>query len=224
MLGTATTTASGLYAANEMSLSTENTGGSNKTAEFNADVEFTDYLYPVKSVKTSAGVEYTKIGNITNVGDTPIAFDDVFIKILQAPGIPSVVSELVTPEKEFNLSCSIGTTMGAYLSASDKYKSVTVNSGLDYVHTLLNLPNAKSLTIDGNTAHYTVTTDSIVVVNYLPVIENLVITNTAFTNSTIDLRGCNRLVTLNLSGCTGIVDIIFPENNRLTNVYLPSGL
>lgn len=224
MLGTATTTASGLYTTNEVSLSTEATGGSNKTTTFYGDATFTDYLYPVKSVKTSAGTEYTKLGNITNIEDTSVKFDTVFTKILQEPGIPSIISELVTPDKTFGVRCDIGTTMGAYLSASNKYKSLTVNGGLDFVHTFLNLPNAKQLTIDGNTAKYSITETSITVKNYLPVIETLNITNTVFNNTTLDFRGCTRLETINLSGCTGIVDIIFPESNRLKAVYLPIGI
>lgn len=221
LLGTATTTATGLYTLNEISLSTEATGGNNKTTTFVGDFTFTDYLYPIKSVKTS---EYTKIGNVTSLQDTSIVFDDVFQKILQAPGIPTVISQLVTPDKEFKISCNIGTTMGAYLSAGNKYKSINVTRGLDFTHTLLKLPNAKSLVIDGNTAKYSITEENIIVKNYLPVIENLVITNTVFTNAVLDLRGCNRLEAINLSGCTGIVDIIFPENNRLTTVQLPTGL
>jgi hypothetical protein len=88
----------------------------------------------------------------------------------------------------------------------------------------LNLPNVNSLTIDGNLAKYSVTENTIVVKNYLPVIETLNITNTVFNNTTIDFRGCTRLETINLSGCTGIADIIFPESNRLTSVYLPTGI
>ena len=224
MLGTSTTTAPGLYTTNEVSLSTEPTGGSNKSTTFNGTATFTNYLYPIKSVKTSSGTEYTKLGNVTTIDGTPIKFDTVFTKILQAPGIPTVVSELVTPDKEFGVRCDIGTTMGAYLSASNKYKSLVVNSGLDFVHNFLNLPNVNSLTIDGNLAKYSVTENTIVVKNYLPVIETLNITNTVFNNTTIDFRGCTRLETINLSGCTGIADIIFPESNRLTSVYLPTGI
>lgn len=224
MLGTSTTTASGLYTSNEISLSTEPTGGSNKTTTFSGTATFTDYLYPIKSTKSSAGSEYTKIVSISSPSETTIKYDSVFAQILDAPGIPSVVKEMVTPDKEFAVSCDIGTTMGAYLSAGNKYKTLTVDKGLDFTHTLLSLPNAKELIIDGNTATYSVTETNIVVKNYLPIIENLVITNTVFLNSVLDLRGCNRLENLNLSGCTGIVDIIFPENNRLKSVYLPSGL
>jgi hypothetical protein len=78
LLGTATTTATGLYTLNEISLSTEATGGNNKTTTFVGDITFTDYLYPIKSVKTSESSEYTKIGNVTSLQATSIVFDDVF--------------------------------------------------------------------------------------------------------------------------------------------------
>ena len=78
MLGTATTTATGLYTTNEISLSTEATGGNNKTTTFVGEVEFTDYFYPIKSVKSSGKSEYTKISNITSIDGTTIKFDDVF--------------------------------------------------------------------------------------------------------------------------------------------------
>ena len=224
MLGTGTTSASGLYTTNEVSLSTEPTGGNNKTATFEGLAEFTDYLYPVKSVKTSGVAEYTKIVNIESKNDTTIIYDEVFGKILDEPGIPSVIKELVTPDKEFNISCSIGTTMGAYLSAGHKYKSINVIKGLDFVHSFMRLPNAKRLTIDGNTANYSIAQTNIVVRDYLPVIETLVILNTSFNNTVLDFRGCTRLEHLNLSGCSGIIDIIFPETNRLKEVYLPTGL
>ena len=224
MLGTSTTTASGLYTSNEISLSTESTGGSNKTTTFKGTATFTDYFYPIKSSKTSGTSEYTKIGNITEKSQTPIKFASVFDQILNAPHIPNIISQLVTPNKEFDITSDIQTTMGAYLSAGNKYKSIIVNQGLDFTHSFLNLPNAKQLVINGTTAKYKITESSIIVKNFLPVIETLDITNTVFTNTTLDLRGCNRLETLDLSGCTGIVDIIFPENNRLSTVYLPSGI
>ena len=224
MLGTSTTTANGLYTTSEVSLSTEATGGSNKTTTFTADATFTDYIYPVKSVKTSGSPEYTKIGNITDAKNTSVKFDEVFTKILPSPGIPNVISELVTPDRTYSVKCDIGTTMGAYLSAGNKYKSLVVTGGLDFTHTLMNLPNASVVTIDGTVTKYSITESTIVVRNYLPVIEVLNITNTPFLNTTLDLRGCTRLETLNLKGCTGIVDIIFPESNRLSSVYLPSGI
>jgi hypothetical protein len=89
---------------------------------------------------------------------------------------------------------------------------------------LLTLPTVQTLIIDGITSNYTINDTSISVKNFLPIVENLVITDTVFSNSVLDLRGCNRLKYINLSGCSGISDIIFPENNRLQEVYLPNNL
>lgn len=221
MLGTSTLTATGLYASDRINVSTASTGGSTEAATLKGEATYTDYFYPIRS---TTGFEYYKIGNIDSLSETSIEINPVFSLILDSPGIPATVKELVTPDKSFAVSSNINTVMGTYLNAGSKYKTLTISQGLDFTHNLLNLPKAKSLVIDGNTSKYSVTESDIVVKNYLPVIETLIIINTVFNNSTLDLRGCNRLETLNLSGCTGIVDIIFPENNRLKEVYLPSGL
>lgn len=221
MLGTMTTTATGLYTSNEVSLSTSGTGGSNEIITFEGTATFTDYFYPIKSSKTSGVSEYIKIGNITNKSQTPIKFDEIFEQILEAPSIPNTIKQLVTPDYEFDLSCEIKTQMGAYLSAGNKYKSLIVHKGLNFTHNLLNLPNVKDLTINGITSNYSITESSIVVKNRLPIIETLNLTNVTFSNTTLDFRGCTRLKVLNLQGCEGITDIIFPESDRLTYVYLP---
>ena len=221
MLGTSTITATGLYSSDRINVSTVSTGGDTDRTTLKGTATYTDYFYPIRSTNTP---EYQKIGNINSLEETTIKPDDVFKHILPAPHIPQIISQMVTPNKEFGISCAITTTMGSFLNSGSKYKTLTITEGLEYTHSLLNLPNAQSLVIDGNTAKYSVTDSNIVVKNYLPIIENLVITNTVFNNTVLDLRGCNRLESLNLSGSTGIIDIIFPENNRLTSVYLPSGL
>lgn len=221
MLGTSTITATGLYSSDRINVSTVSTGGETDRTTLKGKATYTDYFYPIRSTNTP---EYQKIGNITSLSETTIKPDDVFSLILQYPHIPAIISQMVTPNKEFAISCAITTTMGSFLNSGSKYKTLTITEGLEYTHSLLNLPNAKSLVIDGNTAKYSVSDSNITVKNYLPIIENLVITNTVFNDSVVDLRGCNRLESLNLSGCTGIVDIIFPENNRLTSVYLPNNL
>jgi hypothetical protein len=221
MLGTATLSATNLYASDRINLSTASTGGSTEATTLIGEATYTDYFYPIRS---TTGFEYFKIGNIESLEDTSIEIDPVFALILKNPKIPAPIRELVTPDKTFKVTSVINTVMGTYLNAGSKYKTLRVSQGLNFTHNLLNLPKAKSLEIDGNTAKYSITESSINVKNYLPVIENLVITNTVFTNSVLDLRGCNRLEILDLRGSTGIVDIIFPENNRLKTVYLPSGL
>ena len=222
LLGTSTLTASGLYASDRINLSTVGTGGQTYNAVLKGSATYTDYFYPVRSTTTNN--EFEKIGNITSLKETTIKPDEVFEYVLEAPHIPKIISQMVTPDKEFAFSCNIATTMGAFLNAGSKYKTVEITEGLNYAHSLLDLPNAKSLVIDGLRANYQVTDSNILVKNHLPVVENLVLTNIIFNNSVLDFRGCSRLENLDLSGCTGIVDIIFPESNRLKTVYLPEGL
>jgi len=95
---------------------------------------------------------------------------------------------------------------------------------LDKTHNLPTLPSAKYININGNTSNYVVNTIDITVKEYLPIIETLHITNTAFSDSLLDFRNCNRLNTIDLQGSFGIKNIIFPENNRLSAIYLPNNL
>lgn len=224
MLGTSTLEASGLYSSDYINLSDYSTGGdTGATTTLKGEVSYTDYFYPIRSTTTDG--KLFKIGNITNRNQTSINYDSIFSNILDNPGIPNVISQLVTPDVEaFTLNSTVSVGMGTRLNAGSKYKTLHITYGLDYSTKLLKLPNAKSLIIDGKTANYNVTDTNIVVKDYLPIVENLVISNATFGNSVLDFRGCNRLETINLSGCTGIVDIIFPENNRLTTVYLPKDL
>lgn len=221
MLGTSTTTATKLYSSDRINVSTVSSGSETDRTTLKGTATYTDYFYPIRSTND---FEYQKIGNITSLSETTIKPDDVFSLILQYPSIPTIISQMVTPNKEFAISCAITTTMGSFLNAGSKYKTLTITEGLEYAHSLLNLPNAKSLVINGNTAKYSVSDSNIIVRNYLPIIETLAITNTEFNDSVLDLRGCTRLESLNLSGCTGIVDIILPESSRLKTVVLPSGI
>ena len=222
MLGTSTTTASGLYSSDRINISTVDTGGSPYTTTLKGSATYTDYFYPIKSTTTTS--EFIKIGNVSDLSNSSIKPDGVFNNLLPYPSIPAIIRQLVTPEMEYDINCEILTTMGAFLNASSKYKSLKIIEGLDYTHTLLDLPKAQSLEVDGFTAKYTIDDSEIVVKNHLPIIEKLIISNTKFANSVLDFRGCTRLEELNLSGCTGIVDIILPESSRLKTVVLPSGI
>lgn len=222
MLGTSTTTASGLYSSDRINVSTVDTGGAPYTTTLKGSATYTDYFYPIKSTTTTS--EFIKIGNVSDLSNSSIKPDVVFEYILPYPYIPATIRQLVTPEMEYDINCEILTTMGSFLNASSKYKSLKIVEGLDYTHTLLDLPKAQSLEVDGFTAKYTIDDSEIIVKNHLPIIEKLIITNTKFANSVLDFRGCTRLEELNLSGCTGIVDIILPESSRLKTVALPSGI
>lgn len=224
LLGTSTLTATGLYSGDSIKLSDYSTGGDiSAYTVLKGKASYTDYFYPIRS--TSTDNKYYKIGNTTDSENPHINYDRVFNTILEAPGVPKIISELVTPREEpFEIQSDVRVGMGAFLNAGSKYKTMEITQGLDYSTRLLHLPSAKSLKINGATANYKVTDTTIKVKEFLPIIENLVITNTPFGNSVLDFRGCNRLETLDLSGCTGIVDIIFPENDRLKSVQLPIGL
>lgn len=224
LLGTSTLTATGLYSGDTIKLSDYSTGGNiSAYTTLKGKASYTDYFYPIRS--TSTDNTYYKIGQMTDTKNPHINYDRVFNQILDAPGIPDVISQLVTPREEpFDVESEVRVGMGAFLNAGSKYKTMEITQGLDYSTRLLHLPNAKSLIINGATANYHVTDTTIKVKDFLPIIENLKITNTPFGNSVLDFRGCNRLEKLDLSGCTGIIDIIFPENDRLKSVNLPAGL
>ena len=224
LLGTSTLTATGLYSGDAIKLSDYSTGGDiSAYTVLKGKASYTDYFYPIRS--TSTDNTYYKISNNADSENPHINYDRVFNTILEAPGVPNVISELVTPREEpFDIQSDVRVGMGAFLNAGSKYKTMEITQGLDYSTRLLHLPSAKSLKIDGATTNYKVTDTSIKVKEFLPIIETLVITNTPFGNSVLDFRGCNRLETLDLSGCTGIIDIIFPENDRLKYVQLPIGL
>lgn len=223
LLGTQSNSAHRLYGT-EWALSSEGSGGNEGGTTFNATAEYTDYLYPTIMFKRSNGDEYNKLVNLTRAADVNVKYDDTFTYILEAPGIPSVVSQLVTPAKEYALSAAVDTTIPSYLSSVHKIKNLTITQGLDVMHYLPNLPNVKYLNIDGSSSNYSVNTINIAVKDYIPIVETLVITNATFSNSVLDFRNCNRLSTINLQGCTGIKNMIFPENNRLSAVYLPNDL
>ena len=223
LLGTQSNSAHRLYGT-EWALSSEGSGGNEGGTTFNASAEYTDYLYPTIMFKRSNGDEYTKLVNLNKAADVNVKYDDVFTYILKAPGIPTTVSQMVTPVKDYTLSTAVDTTIPSYISSAQKIKSLTVTQGLDVMHFLPNLPNVKYLNINGSTSNYSVNTINIAVKDYIPIIEMLIITNATFSNSVLDFRNCNRLSTINLQGCTGIKNMIFPENNRLAEVYLPNDL
>ena len=222
LLGSQSNSAHGLY-GKEWALSSEGSGGNAGGTTFSGKVEYTDYLYPTFTYKRTNGDEYTKLFNLTNDQDIVVNYDKVF-KYIDTPKIPTTVSELATPWKEYPIKLSVDTTIPSYITSAHKIKAIDVLQGLDVTHAIPNLPNAKYLNINGNTANYHVNTIDIVIKDYLPIIENLHITNTVFSDSLLDFRDCNRLNTINLQGSFGIDNIILPENNRLSNVYLPNNL
>ena len=223
LLGTQSNSAHGLYGA-EWQLSTEGSGGNEGGTTLVGVAEYTDYLYPTIQFKRSNGEEYSKLVNLSKREDINVNYADVFTYVLEQPGIPTTVSQLVTPSKNYALLASVDTTITSYITSAQKIKSLTVTQGLDVMHYLPTLPSVKYLNINGRTSNYSINSIDIAVKNYLPIVETLHLTNTTFSNSILDFRNCHRLGTINLQGCIGVKNIIFPENNRLTTVYLPNDL
>ena len=223
LLGTQSNSAHGLY-GKEWALSSEGSGGNEGGATFSGTIEYTDYIYPILTYKRSNGDEYTKLFNLSKDSDITINYDKLFKNIEDNPGIPTTISQLATPDKEYPINLTVDTTIPSYIASAHKIKTIDVLQGLDKTHALPTLPSAKYVNINGNTANYSINTIDIVVREYLPIIENLHITNTTFSDSFLDFRNCHRLSTINLQGCYGIKNIIFPENNRLSNIYLPNDL
>jgi hypothetical protein len=208
----------------EWQLSTEGSGGNEGGTQFIGIAEYSDYLYPTIQFKRSNGQEYSKLVNLTKRKDVKVNYDNVFTYTIDSPGIPTTVSQLVTPSNDYNLLAPVDTTITSYISSADKIKSLTITQGLDFMHYLPTLPNVKHLNINGRTSNYSVNSIDISVKDSLPIVETLNITNTTFSNSILDFRNCNRLSSINLQGCIGIQNIIFPETNRLSTVYLPNDL
>ena len=223
LLGTQSNSAHGLY-GKEWALSSEGSGGNEGGATFSGTVEYTDYIYPILTYKRSNGDEYTKLFNLSSDSDITINYDKIFKSVENNPGIPTTISQLATPAKEYPINLTVDTTIPSYIASAQKIKTIDVLQGLDKTHALPTLPSAKYVNINGSTANYSVNTIDIVVREYLPIIETLHITNTTFSDSFLDFRNCHRLSTIDLKGCFGIKNIIFPENNRLSAIYLPNNL
>jgi hypothetical protein len=115
LLGTSTITATGLYSSDRINVSTVSTGGETDRTTLKGMATYTDYFYPIRSTNTP---EYQKIGNITSLSETTIKPDEVFKLVLPYPHIPTVISQMVTPDKEFAISCAITTTMGSFLNST----------------------------------------------------------------------------------------------------------
>jgi hypothetical protein len=111
---------------------------------------------------------------------------------------------------------------GTSISNSDKYKYVEITSGLGYLGSLVSFPNAAYVIIDGIKTNYSINTAESKIYDFLPVIEELTLTNVAFNNTVLDFRNCNRLRKLDLRGCSKISSVIFPEGRSLSKVILPA--
>mgnify|MGYP003292616411 CR=1 FL=1 len=110
----------------QWALSSEGSGGNEGGATFSGLVEYTDYIYPVLTYKRSNGDEYTKLFNLTKDEDIVINYDKLFKSIEAAPGIPTTISQLATPDKEYPISLTVDTTIPSYIASAHKIKSMDI--------------------------------------------------------------------------------------------------
>jgi hypothetical protein len=138
------------------------------------------------------------------------------------------ITYLMTPtSKQANLSVTGTSNIAQSLLGVDKYRNITITSGLQYLTTFVKFMRAESLSIDGNESGYSCSdSGTIKIANYLYLIQRLSLTNVNFTGSNVilDFRNCNKLVSIDLSGCTGIKGIIIPSNKYIESIKLPQNL
>ena len=216
LLASLTNTASGIQKT-EQSFSNKGTGDGNATITVKGNAKYLDYFYP--NYRTSENLNLL----LSEQNDGIIDYDSLFANPTVFPNISDkiIVQSLAVPENLYSFEFSGQKLTGVNLSNSDKYGYLEITEGLQFLGSLPTLTRVNHLIIDGSKTQYEIANIDIVVYNYLPVIEELHLTNTAFTNSNLDFRNCNRLEVLDLTGCTGINSIILPEGNKLKHVKLP---
>lgn len=219
LLATLTGQGSGLQ-TNLQSLVTVGTGSGDVNFTVKGNAKYINYFYP-NYINAS---NYSLILSDANTQET-LNYDTLIDNLNIFPADKydkTIVGSLSVPDIVYPITMTGGSLTGFALSNSNQYKYLEVTEGLDYLTSLFSLSNAAYLTIDGSKTNYSINTVNLVVYNFLPVIEELVLTNVPFNNTTLDLRNCNRLRKLDLSGCSKISSIIFPEGGKLTEVILPS--
>lgn len=219
LLASLTSTASGIQST-EQTFANTGTGDGSVTLTVSGKAKYLDYFYP--NYRTSENLSLL----LSEQNDGVVQYDSLFANPTVFPNITDkiIVQSLAVPDNVYSFTFSGQKLTGVNLSNIDKYGYLEITEGLQFLGTLPSLPRAYFLKIDGAQTQYEVSSVEVVVYKFLPVIEELYLTNTTFTNTVLDFRNCNRLKTLDLRGCSGISSIILPEGNKLKNVYLPSCL
>lgn len=222
LLATLTGKGSGLQ-TNSQSLVNVGTPEGNVQFTVQGNAKYVNYFYP----NYTNASNYSLILSNANTRET-LKYDELLDNILLFPEAgelkydKTVIKSLSIPDVLYPISITGGSLTGFALSNADKYKYLEITSGLNYLSSLPSLNSVAHLIIDGSLTNYRINTVDLKVYEFIPVIEELSLTNTTFNNTIIDFRNCNRLRKIDLSGCSNIQAIILPEGNKLTEVILPS--
>lgn len=223
LLATLTGQGSGLQ-TDTQSLVTVGSGEGNEQFTVTGNAKYINYFYPnymtassnysliLKDANSVETLKYDPL--LDNLNIFPVSGDIVYDK--------TIVKSLSVPDTVYPISMSGPTLTGFAISNTSKYKYLEITSGLGFLTSLPKLNSVAYFIADGSKTGYKINNVEVKVYDFLPVIEELILTNVPFNNTTLDFRNCNRLRRLDLSGCSKIQSIIFPEGGKLSEVILPS--
>ena len=222
LLASLTSTAPKIQSA-EQTFANIGTGDGSVMVTVSGNAKYLDYFYP--NYRTSENLSLL-LSEQNPDGKDGVNYDNLFANNSVFPNASDkiIVQSLAIPEKMYAFTFSGQKLTGVNLANIDKYDYLEITEGLQFLGTLPTLPRARFLQIDGDKTQYSINSIDVEVYKFLPVIEELHLTNTSFNNTTLDFRNCNRLRVLKLEGCSGITSIILPEGKSLKEVYLPSSL
>ena len=218
LLATLTNQGSGLQTSNQ-TLVNKGTGGDDEFLTLTGNAKYINYFYPNYITATN----YNLLLSDANTIET-LSYDSLLDNTYLFPSTydNTLTGSISVPDVVYPIELSGTVLTGTSISNSDQYKYIEITSGLAYLGSLVSFPNAAYVIIDGIKTNYSINTAEIKVYDFLPVIEELILTNVAFNNTVLDFRNCSRLRKLDLSGCSKIQSIIFPEGRSLSEVILPA--
>lgn len=203
---------------------TSDTGGDAEQIIIEADVTSNTYVAPIK---VSSSSENTHVVNYTL--EDVLQPDNVLFSIYPKDdqSIRSICNLMTPTSPETTMLVQTTSNIASALKPTDSFKTIIFKKGLNNITSFPNFRKASLLDIDGNITGYSCSdSGTIAVSSKLRLIEILKLTNVAFTGTSVilDFRECNKLTSIDLSGCTGLKGIIIPSNKYLTSLILPSGL
>lgn len=218
LFATLTNQGAGLQTSNQ-TLVNEGTGGKDEFLELTGNAKYINYFYP--NYITSKN--YNLLLSNANTRDT-LNYDSLLQNTSLFPSTynNTLTGSISVPDVVYPIKLSSAVLTGTSISNSDQYKYIEITSGLKYLTSLVSFHNAAYVIIDGVKTNYSINTSEIKIYDFLPVIEELTLTNVAFNHTILDFRNCNRLRKLDLSGCSKISSVILPEGGSLSEVILPS--
>lgn len=203
---------------------TSDTGGDPEQFIIQANVTGNTYVAPIKDSSSS---ESTRVINYT-LGDI-LSEDNVLFTIYNEndSSVRSICNLMTPASPETTMTIQTTSNIASSLKPTDSFKTIVFKKGLGIISSFPSFTKASLLEIDGNTTGYRCSDNGIIPVSSkLKLIETLKLTNVPFTGTSVilDFRECNKLISIDLTGCTGLKGVIIPSSKYLTQLILPDGL